>query len=73
MSTKPTLLDVMLNGQFVCQLRYDKHGFPVMKDDGKIIECFDESDLRKFVEERRPSLTGKPFTIIPATQPVFNR
>jgi len=59
---RPVLLDIMLGGRFVCQLKYTKRGLPKMID-GKIIECHDPGDLKRFVEEKRPSLKGKDYQI----------
>lgn len=60
---KPSIhLDVMLNGRFVCQLRYAKHG-QLKIIDGEIREVHDLEDLKSFVEQKRPSLKGQPFTI----------
>lgn len=46
--------DVMLNGRYVCTLKYDYCPlFPV-----------EASRLSDFVEGKRPSLKGKPFKIV---------
>lgn len=46
--------DVMLNGRYVCTLKYDYCPlFPV-----------EASRLSDFVESKRPSLRGKPFKIV---------
>lgn len=60
--SKPILIDVMLGGRFVCQLRYTKRGFPKYFN-GAFIETHDNRDIERFVEEQRPSLKGKPYTI----------
>ena len=65
----PVLLDVMLNGHYVCQLRYTKRGFPTTVD-GKTVECYDYNDFERFVLEQRPSLKGKPFVVLPSNQKV---
>lgn len=67
----PLNLDVMLNGRFVCQLRYKGYPFPKIID-GKVKLCYEYSDLRRFVYEQRPSLIGKNVNIIPSKQTVFN-
>ena len=59
---KKVLLDIMLNGRFVCQLSYDKRGFPEMID-GEVKEYHRLEDLEKFVYEKRPSLRGKDIRI----------
>ena len=66
---KTLLLDIMLNGRFKCQLKYEKNGFPLIMD-GEVLESYDASDLKEFVERERPSLKGKDFKIEFATQKV---
>lgn len=56
------LLDIMLGGRFICQLRYDGMPFPEMID-GKIVPVYDSEDIRKFVYEKRPSLRGRDIRI----------
>ena len=67
--TKKILLDVMLNGRFVCQLKYDKRGLPDMVD-GKIIEVHNQQEIKDFVFQQRPSLIGKDIVIEFASQRV---
>lgn len=67
-----TLLDIMVDGRFLCQLRYTKRGLPKMQD-GEIVEVHNHKDLEAFVLEQRPSLRGKKFSIEFANQQVFNR
>lgn len=59
---KPILIDIMLGNRFVCQLKYDKHGWPKMVD-GKIVETHRAEDIEAFVYQQRPSLKGKGITI----------
>ena len=59
---KPLLIDIMLDGIWKGQLKYCKHGKPSLID-GEIIEYYEEEELRAFVEEKKPSLKGKPYTI----------
>ena len=50
---KELIFDVMLNGRFVCTLKYRFCPlFPIT-----------EEALAKFVEEKRPSLKGKNYKI----------
>ena len=56
------LIDVMKEDYFVCQLKYEKRGFPKIVD-GNIIETFDAKDIQKFVESQRPSLKGTNYRI----------
>ena len=50
---KDLIFDVMLNGRFVCTLKYRFCPlFPIT-----------EEELAKFVEEKRPSLKGKNYKI----------
>ena len=52
---KTFVFDVMLNGRFVCTLKYKYCAlFPI-----------DFEDLEKFVLKKRPSLKGKDFRIAP--------
>ena len=62
MAKKQILLDVMLNGRFVCQLKYNRRGFPEMID-GEVKESHKIEDLERFVFEKRPSLRGKDIRI----------
>ena len=50
---KDLIFDVMLNGRFVCTLKY------------RFCPLFSitEEELAKFVEEKRPSLKGKNYKI----------
>ena len=59
---KKVLLDIMLNGKFICQLKYDGMPFPELIN-GKIVPVYDTEDLEKFVFEKRPSLRGKDIRI----------
>jgi len=67
---KPLLIDIMLDGRFVQQLRYDRRGFPEMID-GEFVESHRREDIEAFVYEKRPSLKGKPIKIEIASQKVF--
>ena len=51
---KTFVFDVMLNGRFVCTLKYKYFQlFPI-----------DAEDLTKFVLKKRPTLKGKDFRIV---------
>lgn len=50
---KDLIFDVMLNGRFVCTLKY--RFCPLF--------LITEEELAKFVEEKRPSLKGKNYNI----------
>lgn len=54
---KPLLIDIMLDGRFVQQLRYYRRGFPEMID-GEFVESHRREDIEAFVYEKRPSLKG---------------
>ena len=69
---KPVYIDVMVGNNFVCQLRYDKPGFPEIHD-GEVIETHREKDIKAFIEEKRPSLRGKPYHVSFSNQRVLNR
>lgn len=46
--------DIMLNGRFICTLRYKYCAlFPI-----------DSEDLKKFILSKRPSLKGKDYKIV---------
>jgi len=51
---KALFLDIMLNGKFICTLKY------------KYCPLFtiDYNELLKFVEQKRPTLKGKPYRIM---------
>lgn len=66
------LLDVMIDNQFICQLRYFGRPFPVMRN-GQVTMDYDERDIKRFIEEKRPSLVGKNYYYEFAKQLVFNR
>ena len=59
---KKVLLDIMLGGKFVCQLKYEGMPFPELID-GKIVPVYDAEDMERFVYEQRPSLRGKDIKI----------
>lgn len=56
------LLDIMLDGRFVCQLRYSRQG-QLEIINGHMAEVYDLDDLQSFVEKERPSLIGQPYRI----------
>ena len=56
------LLDIMLDGRFVCQLRYARQG-QLKIINGNMAEVYDLDDLQSFVEKERPSLIGQPYKI----------
>jgi len=56
------LLDIMLDGRFVCQLRYARQG-QLKIINGHMAEVYDLDDLQSFVEKERPSLIGQPYKI----------
>lgn len=53
-ATKALFLDIMLDGRFICTLKY------------KYCPLFtiDYNELLKFVEQKRPTLKGKPYRIM---------
>ena len=56
------VLDIMLNGSFVCQMKMPYCPlFPL-----------DEREVYRFVTEKKPSLSNKPFKAIPSNAaPLF--
>ena len=66
-----TYLDIMsADGTFLCQLRYDKRGFPKMEN-GKVVERFNRKELEEFEFSKRPSLRGKDIRIETTNQRVY--
>lgn len=59
---KKVLLDIMLGGKFICQLKYEGMPFPEMID-GKVVPVYDSEDMERFVYNQRPSLRGKDIRI----------
>ena len=62
MAKKQILLDIMLNGRFICQLKYEGMPFPELIN-GKVVPVYDSEDMERFVFEKRPSLRGKDIRI----------
>ena len=59
MEQKKVYIDVMgADGFFICQLRYNRRGRPMMVD-GRIEEVYDLDEIRSFVYEKRPSLINR--------------
>ena len=59
---KKVLLDIMLGGRFICQLKYEGMPFPELIN-GKVVPVYDSMDIERFVFEKRPSLRGKDIKI----------
>ena len=59
---KFVLIDVMISGRFICQLRYPGKPFPSVVG-GVVMPVYDGDDIKRFVEEKRPSLIGKGYHI----------
>ena len=55
-------VDVMLKGEFVCQLDVSSLGRAEFVGD-RMMKVISESELRKFVEEKKPRLVGKDFKV----------
>lgn len=62
MAKKQILLDIMLGGRFICQLKYEGMPFPELIN-GKVVPVYDTKDMARFVFEKRPSLRGKDIRI----------
>ena len=62
MAKKQILLDIMLNGKFVCQLKYDGEQHPEILD-GRVVYMFDGNDIERFVYEKRPSFVNRDIRI----------
>ena len=56
------LLDIMLNGRFICQLNYKKKGYHT-KANGKLVEVHSDSEIAHYIESVRPSLNGKNYNV----------
>lgn len=57
------LIDVMIGERFICQLRYLGRPFPSVMEGGVILPTYDGEDIKRFIEEKRPSLKGKGYRI----------
>lgn len=66
---KPLLIDVMLDGRYVGQLKYDGN-YHLENIDGKVLQCISEKDAREFVESKYTWLSGKDFKVEFTTQRV---
>ena len=56
------LLDIVLNGRFVCQIPYHWVGRLEIIDGTPLYVCRDV-EIRSFIESKRPSLIGKDYKI----------
>ena len=66
-TTKPLFLDIMLNGKYICQMKYT--GRPTVEFvSGELMPVYDFDDLYRFVDSQRPSLKGKKYSICPTNQ-----
>jgi len=61
-SAQTLLLDVMMDGRFVCQLKYTGKSMPAFQG-GKVVRVYNSEDLERFVYEQRPSLRGKNINV----------
>ena len=64
------LLDIVLNGRFLCQLPYRWVGHLEIIDGNPVYVCT-EAEVRSFVESKRPSLIGKDFKVELSNQRVL--
>ena len=64
------LLDIVLNGRFLCQLPYRWVGLLEIIDGNPLYVCT-EAEVRSFVESKRPSIIGKDFKIELSNQRVI--
>lgn len=62
MKHPPLFLDIMLNGRFVCQMKYVGNPRPIFID-GKVVPTYKIEDIARFVFRKRPSLRGKNINI----------
>lgn len=56
-------IDVILNGKFQRQLRYEGNYHLEEDLNGNIIRCFSEKDIKEFVDKKLPSLKGKNYNV----------
>lgn len=62
--TKDTIyIDVMLNGKFQMQLKYEGNYHLEEDLNGNIVKCFSEKDVKEFVESKCPRLIGKGYNV----------
>lgn len=62
MPSPSVLLDIILNGRFLCQLVYKERG-NLEWINGKLAFVIADVDIQHFVERQRPSLRGKSYHI----------
>ena len=69
--TVTILLDVMLDGYFLCQLQYQEEIRKYIVG-GAEIPIPDKHKLRRFVLSRKPFLKGRKYTINETSQRIIN-
>lgn len=72
MKHPPLFLDIMLNGRFVCQMKYVGNPRPIFID-GKVVPTYDSEDIVRFVFKQRPSLIEKNINIRFSTKKTFRK
>ena len=69
MTQKDIYIDVMLNGHFERQLKYEGN-YHLDDIDGRIVKCITDKDMREFVDRKCPLLAGKSYNVEFTTQRV---
>lgn len=65
-------IDVMLNGNFVCQIAYTGGGRTETYK-GQTLQVLSGKNIKKFIEHEHPELKDKPFNIAFSNQPLPTR
>ena len=63
MTQKDIYIDIMLNGHFERQLKYEGNYHLEKDDNGNIVKCFSEKDVKAFVNSKCEYLSDKDYKI----------
>lgn len=72
MKYPPLLLDIMLDGRFLCQMSYKGNPMPILVN-GDVMPLYDTEEIQKYVYQERPSLKGKNINIRFSTKKTFRK
>ena len=71
MLIQPLYIDVMLNGNFVCQVTYTGGGRTETYK-GKTLQVYSGEKIKQYIEQQHPELKDKPFNIAFSNQPLLS-
>lgn len=63
MANEVIYIDIMLNGHFERQLKYEGNYHLKQDLNGNIVRLISEKDMREFVESKCPRLVGKCYNV----------